>query len=146
MDVRSWIKDRHATYEVSPNYRVIEDTDGGVRTSRKVLAGYDIDIFGVNLEDDRIAPPAPHEYAFGQAVLQRLAEEVAHEGADSCALEVVTFPGRIVVDSRGYGKVKAMLRITISHFGPLDQPAGSAEHEALEKVRQRLDALGITRR
>jgi hypothetical protein len=147
MDLRSWIRSRHATYEVSPCFREVEDTDGGVvRTSRKVLAGFDVDVFGVDPENDRLAAPPAHEYACGHAALQRLAAEVAHEAGHACSLDVVVFPGRIVVDSRGGGKVKAMLRISISHFGPLDQPAGLAEHQALELVRQRLDALGITRR
>jgi hypothetical protein len=139
MDVRSWIRDRHASYEVSPYYLVLED-------SRKVQAGFDVDVFGVNPEDDRLFPPEAHEYAFGYAVLRRLVAEVAHDAGDSCSLEVIAFPGRIVLDSRGYGKVKAMVRITISHLGPLDQPAGLPEKRALEKVKERLDALGIPRR
>ena len=139
MDFQSWIRDRHASYEVSPYYHVLED-------SRKVQAGFYVDVYGVNPEGDRLVPPPPHEYAFGYAVVERLVAEVAREAGDSCSLEVFAFPGRIVVDSRGYGTVKATLRITISHLGPLDQPAGSAEHRALEKVKERLDALGIVRR
>ena len=139
MDVQSWIRDRHASYDVSPYYLVLED-------SRKVQAGFDVDVYGVNPEDDRLFPPAAHEYAFGYAVLRRLVAEVAHDAGNACSVEVIALPGRIVLDSRGYGKVKAMLRITISHFGPLDQPAGLAEKRVLEKVKEGLDALGISRR
>lgn len=145
MDVQAWIRDHHASYEVSPYYLVLEDRAGGVRTSRKVQAGFNVDVYGVSPEDDRLVPPPAHEYAVGYAVLQRLVAEVAHDAGDSCALEVIAFPGRIVLDSRGYGKVKAMVRITVSHLGPLDQPAGLSANGALEKVKERLDALGISR-
>lgn len=140
MDVQSWIRDRHASYEVSPYYFVIDDGDG------KVQAGFDVDVYGVSPEDDRLVPAPAREYAFGYAVLWRLVAEVAHEAADSCSLEVMAFPGRMVLDSHGDGKAKAMLRITISHLGPLDQPAGAPERLALEQLKKRLDALGILRR
>jgi hypothetical protein len=146
MDVRSWITDHHATYEVSPYYLMLDDSDGGGRASRKVQAGFDIDVYGVNPEADRMDPPAAQDYAFGLAVLQRLVAEVAHDAGDSCSVELIALPGRIVLDARGYGKAKAVVRITISHLGPLDQPAGLPESQALEKVKERLDALGIARR
>lgn len=144
MDVQSWIRDRHASYEVSPYYLVIDEGGGGGPT--KVQAGFDVDVYGVSPDDDRLVPAPAREYEFGYAVLQRLVAEVAREAAHSCSLEVMAFPGRMVLDSHGYGKAKAMLRITISHLGPLDQPAGPPERLALEQLKTRLDALGILRR
>jgi hypothetical protein len=72
--------------------------------------------------------------------LQRLVAEVAHETGDCCLLELIAFPGRVVLDSRGYGKAKGMASITISHNGPLDQPAGPDE-----KRRSRRSKSGSTR-
>jgi hypothetical protein len=147
VDVRSLITEHQACYEVSPYYVVLNQRHGSLApTSQRVQAGFDIDVYGVNTENDTLTMPPPHKYALGYAALQRIAEEVSHGAADSCSVEVIPFPARVVLDGRGQGKVKAVIRIRISHWRGLDQPAGEPEHLALEKVEERLKALGIAHR
>jgi hypothetical protein len=145
VDVRAFIKDHHAFYEVSAYYLVHDQWHGDVRTTRKVQAGFDVDVYGAAPAEVGLALPPAQEYGQAYLVLQRLVGDVATDASD-CSLEVIPFPASVVLDSRGHGKVKAMLRIRISHWGAPDQPAGPSELRALEQVKERLDALGISRR
>ena len=97
-------------------------------------------------EDNKLAMPRADEYALGYAVLKRLTEEVSQHTTDSCSLAVSQFPSTAVIDSRHRGQVEAMIRITISHFRGLDQPAGLPEQRALEEVERELKSLGIVHR
>jgi len=146
IDVRSVMETHHAFYEVSPYYVVFDDRQDGVPVKRRVQAGFDVDVHGAAPEDAGLRLPPPREYALGYAVLRRIVEQVACDAGESCSLEVIPFPTRVVLDARGHGKVKALLRIRISHWRGLDQPAGPSELRALEQVHERLQGLGIARR
>jgi hypothetical protein len=115
VDVRSFVKDSHAFYEVSPYYILFEERPRGMPATRKVQAGFDVDVYGVG-EGAGLAMPPPREYAFAYAVLRGLVAEVSRDSDDVCSLELVPFPATVVLESRGYGKVKAMLRIRVSHW------------------------------
>jgi hypothetical protein len=143
----SLVKQYHAFYEVSPYYEELDERPvGRPATTRSVQAGFNVDVYGVRPEDNEPAMPPPHEYALGYAELQKLAKRVSQHTTDSCSLEVIPFPSTAIIDARSHGQVEAMLRIRISHFRGLDQPAGPAEQRALEEVEKELKAVGIARR
>ena len=143
----SLVKQYHAFYEVSPYYVVLEERPVGLpATTRRVQAGFNVDVYGVRPEDSEPAMPPPHDYALGYTELQKLAEKVSQHANDSCSLEVIPFSSTAIIDSRDRGKVEATIRIQISHERGLDQPAGLAEQRALEEVEIELKGLGIARR
>ena len=141
----SLVKQYHAFYEVSPYYVELEERPVGLPAkTRRVQAGFEVDVYGVRPEDNEPAMPPPHEYALGYTELQKLAERVSQHATDSCSLEVIPFPSVAIIDPKG--KVEAIIRIRISHWRGLDQPAGPAEQRALEEVEKELRSLGIARR
>jgi hypothetical protein len=142
---RSVIKKHHAFYEVSPYYVLIEQRHGSIPSmTRRVQAGFDVDIYGVSIKNALTLPGPDPAYALGYSELQKLAKELSHD--TSCSLEVIPFPSTAVIDSRNQAQVEGMLRIRISHWRGLDQPADLPEQQALEKVENRLHGLGVTRR
>src|SRR5271165_5302888 len=108
----SLIKEYHAFYEVSPDYVELEERPvGRPAKTRRVQAGFNVDVYGVRTEDSEPSMPPPHEYALGYAELQKIAARVSQHASDSCSLEVVPFPTVAIIDSRNQGKVEAMIRI-----------------------------------
>jgi hypothetical protein len=144
-NISSLVKEHQAFYEVSPYYVELEGRPVGLpATTRRVQAGFEVDVYGVRTEDNEPAMPPPHEYALGYAELQKIAESVSRHASDSCSLEVIPFSSVAIIDREG--KVEAIIRIRISHWRGLDQPAGPAEQRALEEVEKELRGLGIARR
>lgn len=142
--IRSLIQEHHAFYEVSPYYEMVQ-TDGRDSASQKIQAGFDVDIYGVNI-GNHLEMPHPEEYALGHAELRKIVEEISCLTTDSCVLELFSFPSTVVFDVRDHGKVEVMLRVRISHYRGLDQPAGAAEERALEEIKRRLESIGVVRR
>lgn len=144
-NLRSLIKKHHAFYEVLPYCVLFEERHGSVHAmTRSVQAGFDVDIYGVSLKNELTLPGLDPAYALGYSELQRLAEELPHDS--SCSLKVIPFPSTAVLDSRNQAQVEGMLRIRISHWRGLDQPADLPERQALENVESRLHGLGVERR
>ena len=143
----SLIKQYHVFYEVSPYYVQCEERHVGVPVAtRTIRAGFNVDVYGVRTEDTEPTMPPPREYALAYAELQKLAERVSQHASDSCSLEVIPFSSTAIIDSRNRGKVEAMIRIRISHWRGLDQPAGPPEQHALEEVEKELKSLGLAHR
>jgi hypothetical protein len=91
-----------------------------------------------------MAMPGPDpDYALGYLELKEMTKEILPQ-AGSCSLEVMSFPSRVVLDARNHA-VEAMLRIRIARRD-LDQPAGTAEQQALKEVENQLRGLGVARR
>ena len=146
-NISSLVKEHHAFYEVSPYYVLLDERPVGLpATTRRVQAGFNVDVYGVRTEDNEPAMPPPQEYALGYAELQKLAERVSQHATDSCSLEVIPFFSSAIIDRRNHGQVEAMIRIQISHERGLNQPAGSPEQRALEEVEKELKTLGIAHR
>ncbi len=145
-NLRSLIKEHHAFYEVLPCYLVLEERHvSSSVVTRRVQAGFDVELYGVNIRDEFVVPgPDPH-YALAYAQLQKIVEKVSHRVDHSCSLKVIPFHSTFVLDSRNQ-TVEAMIRIRISHRRGIDQPAGLAEQHALEEIENQLHGLGITRR
>lgn len=137
----------HAFYEVLPYYVFLEERHGSVpAATRRVQAGFEVEVYGVNTRNELAVPGADPEYALGYVELKKLAQEVSRHTTDSCSLEVIPLPAIAVLDARDHNKVEAMLRVRISHGRGLGQPANLAEQRALEEVENQLQALGIARR
>lgn len=146
-NISSLVRERHAFYEVSPYYILVDERPVGLpATTRTVQAGFNVDVYGIRTEDTEPAMPPPQEYALGYAELQKLAERVSQHASDSCSLELIPFFSTAIVDSRNHSQVEAMIRIQISHERGLNQSAGSPEKCALEEVERELKSLGIAHR
>lgn len=146
-DIRSLIKEHHAFYEVSPYYIVIDESHGNVpENTRRIQAGFDVDIYGVKTQNDGPWMPPPDEYGLCFAELRRMAENVSLGTTDSCSLEVIPFPSTVVCDVGNHDNLEARVQIRISHYGDLDQTAGQPEQHALEQVEKQLQSLGVHRR
>src|SRR5271166_2325095 len=114
--IASLVKEHHAFYEVSPYYVELDERPVGLTAkTRRVQAGFEVDVYGVRTEDNEPAMPPPHEYELGYTGLQKIAERVSQHATDSCSLEVIPFPSVAIIDSRNQGKVEAIIRIAISH-------------------------------
>lgn len=145
-NLRSLVKEHHAFYEVLPYYLLLAERHGSSSgVTRRVQAGFDVEIYGVNIKNEfKVPGPDPH-YALGYAQLQKIVEKVSHRVDHSCCLEVIPFHSTFVLDSRNQA-VEAMIRIRISHCRGVDQPAGLPEQHTLEEIENQLHGLGITRR
>lgn len=146
-NIRSLVKEHQAFYEVAPYYVLLEERHGNLPpTTRRIQAGFDIDIYGVETDKNKLELPQPDEYELGYEELKKMAEEVSHHISESCSLEVIPFPSEFVIDVRHHGNVEATLRLRISHCRGLDQPAGLPEQQALAEVEKQLHSMGLARR
>ncbi len=146
-NLRALIQEHHAFYEVLPYDVVVDDTNGGLSlTSRRVHAGFDVDIYGESLKKELVIPGPDPDYTLGYSELQKIAEELSRRATDSCSLEVFEFPSTVFFDLRRHGKLEALLRIRISHCRALNEPAGLPEQRALEELEKELKSLSVARR
>lgn len=146
-NIRALAREHHAFYEVVPYYLVLDESHGcDPEGAPRVQAGYDVDIVGARSDAGAPMMPPPEKYAPAYADLQRMAAEVSQDAAGDCSVEAIAFPATAIIDAQSEGEVGALLRVRISHLGPPDQSAGPPERCALEKVKERLKALGIPRR
>src|SRR3974390_120975 len=109
-NLRSLIKEHHAFYEVLPYYLLLEERHGSSSVmTRRVQAGFDVEIYGVNIKDEfKVPGPDPH-YALGYAQLQKIVEKASHRVDHSCYLEVIPFDSTFILDSRNQ-TVEAIIR------------------------------------
>jgi len=140
--IRELIEEHHAYYEVLPYYVVVQEGHGSpTATTRKIQAGFDVDIYGTRIEND--PPWQSHNYQLGYAELQKIAEESSHHFSDACSIEVIPSFSDIFLDAANDFQPQAMLRIRVSHHRGLDQPAGPTEEHALGQIEKQLQDMGI---
>jgi len=145
-NLASLIQGHHAFYEVLPYYVVVNDANGGLSpTTRRVHAGFDVDIYGESPEKKLVLPGPDPDYTLGYSELQKIAEELSRHATDSCSLEVLEFPATVFFDVRRHAP-EALLRIRISHCRGLNERAGLPEQRALEELEKELKSLGVARR
>jgi hypothetical protein len=140
VEVRRVIEDHQAFYEVAPYYVLFEERPQGHPSSRRIQAGFDVDVFGI------VKGPAPQpspEYELVYQALSRLAEEIQPPTSDGCSIEVISLASTIILDPRLHFQAEATLRIRIAHSRGLDQPAGPAEERTLQKLQEQLRTLGV---
>jgi hypothetical protein len=144
VEVRRAIEDHQAFYEVAPYYVLFEERPpGGNPLSRRIQAGFDVDVFGI------VKGPAPRpsrEYELVYQALSRLAQAIQSHASDSCSIEVICLASMVIIDPRLHFQPEATLRIRIAHFRGLDQPAGPAEEQALQELLDQLRTLGVKAR
>jgi hypothetical protein len=146
-DIRSLALEHQAFYEVLPYYLVLDESRGrSPAATRRVHAGYDVDVIGTRTDATQPILPPPDKYALACSELQRMATQVSRDLAASCSVEVIAFPATAVVDPKAQGRVGGLLRVRIAHCGALDEPAGLPERRALEAVEEQLTRFGIARR
>jgi hypothetical protein len=139
--IREFIERHRVSYEVLPHYVVLENRPPGANpTSRRIQAGFDIDVYGIKTSPE--SPPPP-EYELAFEVLTRAAETILANTDDSCSIEVIPYASTVILDTRMHFQALGMLRITIKHSRGLDQPAGAAEQHALKEMEERLKRLGV---
>jgi hypothetical protein len=83
----SLVKEHHAFYEVLPYYLVLQESRGSFPPNiRRVQAGFDVDVYGVNIKGDMEFPEGVPDYVLGYTMLRRIAEEISHGASTAPAL------------------------------------------------------------
>jgi hypothetical protein len=140
-NLRQLIQEHRPFYEVLPYNVVIEDAHGKAPcTTRRIQAGFDIDIYGLKTSDGRGLSP---DYGQAYAILRKIVEEISPHTTNSCSIEVISFGSTVFFDTRDNLRPEAMIRIRITHAGNLDQPLNLPEQRALEEIEKQLLDLGI---
>jgi hypothetical protein len=140
-NVRQWLEQHHAYYEVSQSYVVIEDGHGSPSPStRRVQAGFEVNIYGAINKNGPARWCADYEQ--GYTGIQDIFRERNHR-AGSCSVEVIPFYSSLSIDPRNNFQPQTLIRLKVSHSRGLDQPAGPAEADALTDVEKQLQELGL---
>jgi len=135
------IQQRHAFYGVSPYYVVREERPNGApAATRRIQAGFDIDVYGIKSSPD---PEASPDYVLAYTTLQKMVETVLLHTSDHCSIEVIPFFSTVILDTRRHLQPEDILRIRITHTRGLDQPAGASEERALKQIEEQLNVLGV---
>jgi hypothetical protein len=138
-DIRRLVEEHHPYYEVLPYYVVTADGHGSpTATTHRIQAGFDIDIYAATTSSEMAPRP---DYALGYAILQKNA--VSLDVSDCGSIEVLPFLSSFFLDAQNDFQPQAMIRIRISHWRGLDQPAGAAEERALKEIERRLRDVGV---
>jgi len=143
-NIRQVIEKHRPFYEVEPYYVFLEEGHGtpAVKT-RRIQAGFDVNVYGMKTSDDPGLPGLSPGYALGYASILDLTKTIQSHATDACSIEVIPFGSTAVLDTKSHLQPQAMLRIRISHERGLDQPAGKPEQHALEEVEKELRRLGV---
>ena len=140
--IRELIKRREAFYEVLPYHVVVEERlPGRAVTTKRIQAGFDIDVYGNIAISELGSSP---DRALGYAALQGISSATADQSSESCSIEVIFFDSALILDSRRKFQPEGMLRIRITHSRGLDQPSGASEESALRAILRQLNELGVS--
>ncbi|HEU5233543.1 MAG TPA: hypothetical protein VFU50_11825 [Terriglobales bacterium] len=136
------VEKHNVFYEVVPYYVVQQEQRyGTARSTQKIQAGFDIDVYGTKESNEQ--RPA-RDYLLFCAALVGLINNLEPDDR-SCSIQLVPFPSRVVIDTKRQFQELGMLRIRIAHR-TLNEPAGPPEEHALKEIKERLDDLGISHR
>ena len=88
-NIREVIEEHHAFYEVIPYYVGVEEGHGtpAVKT-RRIQAGFDVNVYGTKTSDDPGLPGLSPGYALGYASILELAKTIQSRSTDACSIEV----------------------------------------------------------
>jgi hypothetical protein len=142
-DIHSLVEKHRAFYEVVPHYVVLDGPTGSAG-ARRVQAGFDVNVYGIN-PSDALATPPPDVYGVGYGELRRVVGRVSDTVEHSCSLDLMPFPAKMMLNVRNNAKVTAVYRIRITHWGQ-GQPVGEAVERALAAIEAELGALHVVRR
>ena len=135
-----------ARYEVSQYFVVVDDrTYGRPRSRRRVPAGFDLDLYGVG-------PNHGSTLSFQNGELRKTLDELCAACVEAIAnvsensrIEIFPFEGTLILNVKSHFEAEALVRIRITHFRGIDQPAGASEEEARTHLEERLRSLGVKR-
>jgi hypothetical protein len=137
------IEQHEVYYEVLPYYEIVEERKPGTAPiTRKIQAGFDINVYGIKADYE--LTPGP-DYALFQGALQNLVERALPQNSEDYSVEVIPFPSTIIATRKRGFQNEGMLRIRIMHIG-MGQSAGAPEERALTKIKQGLHDLGLQQR
>lgn len=140
--IRELIKRREAFYEVLPYHVVVEERlPGRAVTTRRIQAGFDIDVYGDITMSELGSSP---DRALSYAALQDIASTAADQSSESCSIEVIPLDSALVLDSRRKFQPEGMVRVRITHSRGLDQPSGVSEESAMRAILRQLHELGVS--
>ena len=143
-NVTQFIEEHCAFYDVMPYYVVIEEAHGTpAAKTRRIQAGFDVDVYGIKTNDDPALPGLSPGYALSWANLLELVKTISSHSADGCSIEVIPFGSTVFLNTKNHLQPEAMLRVRITHGRGLDQPAGLSEQSALEEIQKELQSLGV---
>ena len=146
-DIRSVAQEHQAFYEVYPYYVAFERRQGkDPATTHTIQAGFEVDVYGVNLRKQLTMPGENPDYAVGYSELKKMAQGISEHCSDSCSLEVLESPSEAFIDPQHNYDVEGQFQIIISHQRGVDKPAGPAEQHALEELENELRSIGVNRR
>ena len=136
----------HARYEVSQYMVVLDDrTVGTPPTQRRIPAGFDLDIYASrSVHDSTLSFQNDELRKTLDEICDACRETIAQAGGNS-TIEIIPFPGSLVLNVQSHFEPEALVRIRISPPGGLDQPAGESEDKARADIEERLHALGVKR-
>jgi hypothetical protein len=146
LDVHDVLEGHHVGYEVRPFYVVLDQRPAGAPPKeQKIQAGYDVDLYGV-LENEHL--PLYRSEGSRRVVkyFETVAQQIQSKVGNQSTIQVMPYTDSIVLDTQHHFQPEVMLRIRISHARGLDQPAGTAEEQALTAIREILAELGVRQR
>jgi len=138
---------RHqARYEVSQYFVVVDDrTYGRPPIQRRIPAGFDLDLYAAG-------PNHGSALSFQNGELRKTLDELSAACAEAIAhvrensrFEIFPFEGSLILDVKRHFEPEALVRIRITHFRGVDQPAGASEDDARAHLEERLRSLGVKR-
>jgi hypothetical protein len=135
VDIPDVLQRHQARYEVHSFY--VASPSG-----KKVQAGFDVDLYG-NLETWHLPLYSSEEGHRVVDYFESVAQEIQSNVGHDCTVEVIRDSDSLILDTQHHFRPEAMLRIRISHDRGLDQPAGPAEEQALNAIRETLHELKV---
>ena len=138
---------RHqARYEVSQYFVIADDrTYGRPPIQRRIPAGFDLDLYAAG-------PNHGSVLSFQDGELRKTLDELSAACAEAIAhvrensrFEIFPFEGSLILDVKRHFEPEALVRIRITHFRGVDQPAGASEDDARAHLEERLRSLGVKR-
>ena len=138
---------RHqARYEVSQYFVIADDrTYGRPPIQRRIPAGFDLDLYAAG-------PNHGSMLSFQDGELRKTLDELSAACAEAIAhvsensrVDILLFEGTLILDVKRHFEPEALVRIRISHFRGVDQPAGASEDEVRTHLEERLRSLGVKR-
>jgi hypothetical protein len=142
-DVQEILAQHHTRYEVRPYYVVLDERPvDAPHTEQKVHAGFDVDLYGT--VDKEVLPLYQSDAARTTVdYLEAAAKKIQTDVGKQCTIEVISYADSLILDTQQHCQPEVMLRIRISHTRGVAQPAGPAEEQALNAIREALHDLRV---
>ena len=136
----------HTRYEVSLHYIVVDArTADGSQSQKRIHAGFDVNLYGKGLDHSSTLSFNNGEPRSTLDELCMACEQMVASLTESCRIEVIPWPATLLFNMKSRFEPEASVRIQITHYRGVDQPAGQREEAELARVVDRLEFLGVRR-